>query len=152
MEKMTYSSPKKFLEIGGVVFIVLGFLGLIGLTGPTPERSIFGSYWWFDVRESLGFLVLGIITLISAYASSMNVQAFLTTAIGWAGILVGLYGFFWSTRFFGVNLESPLDNLLAIGLGGWAMWSVYGEEYVLRSKCKRGDSEACNRLGYRLTR
>ena len=124
-------NPKQFLTIGGVVLVVIGLLGFFGVIGPTAEESIFGGNWWFDGPENWAHLVLGVVALIAAYSLSASNQKVLTMILGIIGVLVGLYSLINAGDFFGANLENPMDTLLHIVVGAWALWA---------SMSKSGDS------------
>lgn len=114
-------TPKKFLLVGGIVLVVVGILGFIGVIGPTAEKSVFGSAWWFDNGENWAHLILGIVGIIAAYALSSGGQRGLTLLLGVVGVLVGLYSLFGYSNFLGANLENPLDSLLHLVVGIWAL-------------------------------
>ncbi len=118
-------NPKQFLQIGGVVLVIVGILGFVGVIGPTSERSIFGSAWWFDNAENWAHLVLGIVGLIAAYTLPANAQKGLVVILGVVGVLVGLYSLFGYANFLGANLENPLDSLLHLAIGAWALWAAW---------------------------
>ncbi len=121
-------NPKQFLQIGGVVLVLVGILGFVGVIGPTAERSIFKSAWWFDNPENWAHLVLGIVALIAAYAIGRNLQRPLVMVLGVIGVLVGLYSLLVSNMFLGANLENPADSLLHIIVGAWALWASWKKE------------------------
>lgn len=116
-------NPKQFLTIGGVVLVVIGLLGFFGVIGPTAEGSIFGDNWWFDGPENWAHLVLGVVALIAAYNLSESNQKVLTMVLGVVAVLVGLYSLFSPGNFLGANLENPMDTLLHIAVGAWALWA-----------------------------
>lgn len=116
-------NPKQFLQIGGVVLIVIAILGWIGLIGPTAEQSIFKSVWWFDNAENWAHLILGVVALVAAYQLPASTQKPLVMVLGVVGVLVGLYSLFGSRGLGGANLQNPLDTLLHIGVGAWALWA-----------------------------
>ncbi len=122
---MNIFTPKGFLQVGGVVLAVVGILGFIGLIGPTPERSLFGSYWWFDNGENWAHLILGVVALGAAYMLKSPAQLKgLVILVGLLGLLIGLIGFFLPSgppNFLGANLENPADNILHIVVGLWAL-------------------------------
>lgn len=122
---MCNMNPKQFLQIGGVVLALIGVLGFIGILGPTSENSIFGENWYFDNAENWAHLVLGIVALIAVYALPDNIQKQLVLMLGVVGLLVGVYGFF-SASFLGANLQNPLDNILHLAIGLWAILSYRG--------------------------
>ena len=121
-------NPKNFLKIGGLVLVLVAVLGFIGIIGPTPEQSIFGSAWWFDGGENWAHLVLGVVGLLAAFAFPANYQKLLVRILGWVGILVGLYSLIISNNFLGANLENPLDTLLHLAVGAWALLSARGSK------------------------
>lgn len=118
-------NPKQFLQIGGAVLLVVGVLGLIGVIGPTPERSIFGSFWWFDNPENLAHTVLGIAGLAAAFVLPANLQKSLVVLLGVVGVLVGLYSLLIGPALLGANLENPADTLLHLAVGAWALYAAF---------------------------
>lgn len=115
-------NPKQFLQIGGVVLVVVGILGFF-LIGPTADQSIFGSAWWFDNAENWAHLVIGVVALVAAYALAESMQKPLVMIVGVVGVLVGLYSLFVSESFLGANLQNPADTILHIVVGAWALWA-----------------------------
>ena len=121
-------NPKQFLTIGGIVLILVAILGWINVLGPTQDASIFGGSWWFDTGENWAHLVLGIVALIAAFMLPQGLQAGTTVLVGILGVVIGLLGFFLGSgmqyNFYGLaNLENPLDNLLHLVVGAWALLS-----------------------------
>lgn len=127
---MNIFTPKGFLQVGGVILIVVGLLGMIGIIGPTPESSIFGEAWWFDGGENVVHLLLGIVALAAAYIlKDMGQQKVLVILVGIIALLVGIIGFFVSStppNFLGANLENPADNILHLVIGVWALYAAMG--------------------------
>lgn len=116
----TILTPKGFLQVGGIVLIVVGILGFF-LIGPTAEQSIFGAAWYFDNPENWAHLVLGIVAVAAAYGlKDTATQKNLTLVVGIFALLVGIYGFF-SPSLLGANLENPLDNILHLVVGAWGI-------------------------------
>mgnify|MGYP001587882777 CR=1 FL=1 len=120
-------NPKQFLQIGGVVLVLIGVLGFVGVIGPTSDQSIFGSVWWFDNAENWAHLVLGIVGLGAAYVLGANLQRPLVMLLGIIGVLVGLYSLVYP-NLLGANLENPADTLLHIVVGAWALWASWKKE------------------------
>ena len=114
-------NSKNFLMLGGIVLIVVGLAGMAGIIGPTPDASIFGSMWWFDDAENWAHLVLGIAGLAVALAVPA-LQAPVTLLVGVLALVVGVLGFM-TPSLLGANLENPLDNILHLAVGAWAMAS-----------------------------
>lgn len=117
-------NPRNFLIIGGIVLVVVGVAGLAGIIGPTPEASIFGSFWWFDDAENWAHLILGIAALIIAFAAA-PLQGPITLIVGLLGLAVGVWGFM-APDLLGANLENPADNILHLVVGLWAILSWRG--------------------------
>lgn len=118
-------NPKQFLLIGGIVLVLVGFLGYAGIIGPTSEQSIFGAAWWFDSAENLAHTVLGIIALVLAFVLPASLQKPIVMTLGIIGVLVGLYSAVVSKMFLGANLENPADTLLHLLVGAWALWASW---------------------------
>lgn len=118
-------NPKQFLQIGGAVLLVVGILGFIGVIGPTPERSIFGSFWWFDNPENLAHTVLGVTGLAAAFVLPANLQKSLVVLLGAIGVLVGLYSLLIGPALLGANLENPADTFLHLAVGAWALYAAF---------------------------
>lgn len=124
-------NPKQFLLIGGVVLVLVGILGMVGVIGPTAERSIFnkmGLDWWFDPGENWAHLILGVVGLIAAFVLPGGLQRPLVMLLGIVGVLVGLYSAAISTSFLWANLENPADTLLHILVGAWALAASWKKE------------------------
>ena len=122
-------NPKQFLVIGGVVLIVVGLAGFLGIIGPTPQQSILGASWYFDNAENWAHMILGVVALLVAFALPAGMQAGVTLLVGIVGLVVGLWGFLLpdaTPNFYGANLENPLDNILHIAIGIWAILAWRG--------------------------
>lgn len=121
---MNILTPKGFLQVGGIVLVVVGILGFF-LIGPTPEQSIFGGAWWFDAYENWAHLVIGVVALIATYSlSDAAMQKWLVGIVGIFALLAGISGFF-SPNFLGANMENPLDNILHLVVGIWGLTAAY---------------------------
>ena len=116
-------NPKQFLMTGGVVLVVVGLAGMFNIIGPTPETSLLGENWWLDNAENWAHLVLGAVALVVAYALPASLQAVITLLVGIVGVLVALWGWVIGPDFYGANLENPLDNILHLAVGVWALWA-----------------------------
>ena len=101
--------------------VIVAILGFFGIIGPTAQQSVFGSAWWFDNGENWAHLVIGVAGLIAAFALPGNLQKMLVLVLGIIGILIGLYSLIISTNFLGANLENPLDTILHLAVGAWAL-------------------------------
>ena len=114
-------NSKQFLQIGGIVLVIVGVLGFF-LIGPTQD-SMFGRSWWFDSGENWAHIVLGVVALALGYGSSNeSLQRNVTILVGVLGVFFAVYNLF-STNFLGANLESPLDLILHLAVGVWALWA-----------------------------
>jgi hypothetical protein len=121
---MNIFSPKGFLRIAGVIFILLGFLGFIGILGDSPSRSIFGSSWWFTNAESLTLFAAGVISLfISSFLPPLW-QRYIVILVGIFSVIMGLYVFS-GADFFWMDLQT-LDSAFYLVFGLWALYAVYG--------------------------
>lgn len=118
-------NPKQFLQIGGATLVLIGVLGIVGIIGPTPDKSIFGPAWWFDNQENLAHLVLGIAGLASVFILPANLQKMLVMLLGVLGIVVGIYSLIGQTALLGANLENPADTILHLGVGIWAFAAAF---------------------------
>lgn len=145
---MNTYNPKNFLTVIGYILVVAGILGFIRVLGPTSQQSIFGSYLWLSTPLSLIYFVAGIVSLYVAYAMmEASVVLPLTFAMGAAGFFIGLYGLFWSSKIFGIELGGVIANLFYLIAGIWGVWAISAERFVLMRRCRQGDMEACNLLG-----
>lgn len=118
---MNIFTPKGFLQVGGIILLVVGLLGFLGIIGPTEEQSLFGAGWWFDGAENWAHTILGIVALGLAYGmKNAGTQKTIVMLLGIVGILVGVYGFI-SPSLLGANLENPMDNILHLVVGAWAL-------------------------------
>jgi hypothetical protein len=115
-------NSKQFLMWGGVVLLLVGILGFIGVIGPTPDKSLFGDFWWFDNGENWAHTILGIVAIIASMSLGAAAQKSLTMVVGVVALFFGLYNFF-NTDFYGANLESPADLILHLVVAGWALWA-----------------------------
>lgn len=113
-------NPKQFLQIGGVILILVGILGFVGVIGPTAEDSIFGEDWWFDDGENWAHTVLGVVGLLASFVFPAAAQRGLVFLLGLTGLYFGIYSLF-TEKFFGTNLENPLDTVLHLVIGAWAL-------------------------------
>lgn len=113
-------NPKQFLLIGGVILILVGILGMVGIIGPTTEKSIFGDAWWFDSAENWTHLIFGIVALIAVFIIPVSMQRPLVMILGIIGVIIGLYSIF-TPKLGGANLENPADTILHLVIGVWAL-------------------------------
>ena len=104
--------------------MLVGLLGFIGVIGPSSDASIFGSAWWFDNGENWAHLILGIVALAFAYGvKSESAQKNIVILVGVLALIATVSGFLLGSNFLGANLENPLDNILHLVIGVWALWA-----------------------------
>lgn len=133
-------NPKNFLTLGGIVLVIVGLAGFVGILGPAPEQSVFGPSWYFDTGENWAHLILGIVALVIALRIA-TLQKPITLLVGIIGLAVGVWGFFLGSEvpnFFGANLENPLDNILHLAVGAWALLSWWGAGDMMSGSGMRG--------------
>lgn len=122
-------NPKQFLTIGGIVLVVLGVLGFI-----VGEARLIGDLFWLDNGENVAHVVLGIVALAAVYVPGLNSALApyykpIVILVGIIALFFGVYGFVVagspSPNTFGVaNLENPLDNILHLAVGAWALYAA----------------------------
>lgn len=113
-------SPRQFLQVGGLILVLAGILGMVGVVGPTSDKSLFGDFWWFDGAENWAHLVLGILGLMAGYIFPADAQRMIVMVFGVAGIVIGLYGLFINQNFLGASFQNPTDNIFHLAIGVWA--------------------------------
>ena len=142
-------NPKSFLKIGGVVLVIVALAGLVGIIGPTPESSIFGARWYFDNGENWAHLIGGVAALLVVYAMPAF-QGPVTLLVGVIALLAGVWGFFLPEQmpnFYGANLENPLDNILHLVIGVWAVLSWRGAKKMMSSGGNMGSMRDMGGMG-----
>jgi hypothetical protein len=123
---MNIFKPKGFLLVGGVVLVVVGLLGYV-LIGPTPDKSIFGQLWWFDPAENIAHLFLGVVALLAYYfLKEADLLKWLVAAVGILAIVVAAYNLGGTVTLLGATLESPMDLILHLVVGLWALYAAFG--------------------------
>ncbi len=125
-------NPKQFLQVGGVVLLLVGVLGFLGVLGPSAEQSPFGMVWFFDNAENWAHTVLGIVALVASMAFPSSAQKPLVIVVGVVGLLFGVYSLFGPVTegkmFMGAALQNPTDTILHLVVGVWALWASKGEQ------------------------
>ena len=117
-------NPKQFLTVGGAVLLLVGILGYIGVIGPTADKSLFGTFWYFDNAENLAHTVIGIVGLAAAFIFQANLQKMLVMLLGILGVVVGFYSLVLGSMLLGANLENPADTVLHLIVGAWALYAA----------------------------
>ena len=117
-------TPNGFLKIGGVILLLLGLLGYV-----LPGGQILGDTWYLTPGENIAHLVLGVVALIAAYVLPMGAQRSLVWLVGLLALLFAVWGYMVADvpplNWYGLaNLENPLDNILHLVVGVWAVWAA----------------------------
>jgi hypothetical protein len=104
-------TPRKFLALGGIIFIAISLFGMFHLLGPTSTDSFFSSRWYFDTTENCVYLIVGIIALLLAFTAPAALHRGLTGLIGVAAGQRALqkYSLFLQLHFVVTNL--PYSNI-----------------------------------------
>ncbi len=114
-------SVKGFLQWGGIILILLGILGIL-----VPEIDRIVTFW---PGENWAHLILGVAALVVRYALPEGVQKVVVVLVGLLALYVGIAGFAVAGRpapnYLGVNLDNPVDNILHLVVGVWALWAAY---------------------------
>jgi len=105
------------------VLVLIAVLGYVGVIGPTPDASIFGSFWYFDNLENIVHLVLGVVALGAVFALPGSLQKPLVLLVGVIALVAGLWSLLVSTSLLGAGLENPADTVLHLVVGAWALWA-----------------------------
>jgi len=119
-------NPKQFLQLGGVILVVLGVVGLL----PVFTRA--NTPWFYlDAGENVAHIGLGVVAIAAAYLlTDAAMQKWLVAVVGIVALFFGIYGFVVmgqpEPNTFGLaNLESPADNLLHLVVGAWALYAAF---------------------------
>jgi hypothetical protein len=126
MSISTLLSPTTVLRLGGAVLLLLG---IIGLTGVTNNIAFFN----LDSGENIAHVALGVVGLGAGFGTkNPDLHRWLVAFIALSGLFTGIYGFTLAAgdemhrNFFGLaNLENPSDNLLHLVVGIWAGAAAY---------------------------
>ncbi len=127
----------QFLRLGGGVLLIVGIVGVLGLTANINFFSL-------DIGENVAHIGLGLIGLAAGFGlKEAKLHRYLTAVVGLTALVFGLLGWFLpdggalssgafpKPNFFGLaNLESPADNLLHLFVGAWAIWAMMGDKRV----------------------
>jgi uncharacterized membrane protein len=131
-------TPKGFLTYGGLVLLVLGLLGFVALNDAAASPS-----FYLDTGENVAHTFLGIVALAIVFVPGLN--ALFAPYYRWIVILLGIvalffavYGFYVggnaAPNTFGVsNLESPLDDILHLVVGVWALYAAWRPQPLMAS-------------------
>lgn len=120
-------NPKQFLQIGGVILLLLGILGFL-----VPDVAGFLTFW---PSENIAHTVLGIVALILAPMPLGDLKKWIVVLVGLIALFVGVIGFVVAgeaaPNFYGVNLDNPADNVLHLVVGVWALWAAFNKKAAI---------------------
>lgn len=132
-------STKGFLQVGGVVLIIVGLFSYVLPGGILLPSNVLGG-WQFDNGEGIAHIFLGVVALIAAYVLPSSLHKPLVVVVGIVGLLFGLLGGTvintgGNANFYGLsNLESPLDNILHLFVAAWALYASLVSKATPQSK------------------
>ena len=123
-------TPKGFLTWGGAALLLLGIVGYLNIL----TESSFSSFW-FDNGENVAHTFLGIVALAIVFVPGLNTMfapyyRWIVILLGIVALFFAVYGFYVGgnavPNTFGVaNLESPLDDILHLVVGAWALYAAW---------------------------
>ncbi|MDO8649411.1 MAG: hypothetical protein Q7R81_06555 [Candidatus Peregrinibacteria bacterium] len=121
-------NPKSFLQIGGVVLLALGILGYL-----VPE---IGTLLSFSPYENIAHLVLGIVALVLAPLPLGDLKKWVVVLVGLVALYFGVAGFMVAgdppLNYYGlVQLDNPVDNVIHLVVGLWALASAFTNKRVV---------------------
>ncbi len=119
-------NPKQFLQIGGVVLVLLAVVGFL-------KPDLAGDFLNFDAAENWAHLVLGVVALVLAPLAIGDLKKWVVVLVGLVALIFGVLGFMVSgnpaPNFYGVtNLENPADNVLHLVVGVWALLAAFNKK------------------------
>jgi hypothetical protein len=123
-------TPKGFLTYGGAILLLLGIVGYLNVFTETGFPS-----FYLDNGENLAHTFLGIVALAIVFVPGLN-SAFapyyrwIVILLGIVALFFAVYGFYVggnaAPNTFGIsNLESPLDDILHLVVGAWALYAAW---------------------------
>ena len=117
-------NPKQFLQIGGVILLVLGIAGAVGIFSKTNTP-----WFWLDNGENVAHIVLGVVALAASFVlKDANAQKWLVALVGILGIFSAVFGYAVlsggepNAGF--TNLEGS-DDILHLVVGAWALAAAF---------------------------
>lgn len=128
-----------FLQVGGVVLVLVGIFSYLPFLN-TPETSIFGSAWWFDGTEGIVHILLGVVAIAASYVLSGDLARWLVIVVGVVALLFAVYGLILPAGSLAApnigpaNLESPLDSILHLVVGVWALYAAFMGKSMMEAK------------------
>ena len=119
---MAWSANRLFAMVLGVVFVLIGILGLITANSSTSNLlGIFG----VDLLHNLVHLITGLIALAAVYGgwyrTFNQVFGVIYLLLGLAGLIPALYSGAAGMQFLGIIHINPADNVLHLLAGAVAI-------------------------------
>jgi hypothetical protein len=117
-------TPKQFLQIGGVVLVLLGVIGFL-----KPDFGIV----FFSPAENWAHLLLGIVALVLAPLPLGDLKKWVVVLVGLVALVFAVLGYMAKDNavpnFYGVaQLDNPVDNVLHLVVGIWALLAAFGKK------------------------
>lgn len=116
-------NPKQFLQIGGVILLVLGILGYF-------VPNLLGETLYFDQSENIAHTVLGIVALVLAPLPIGDLKKWVVVLVGLVSLFFAIAGFMVAANaapnFYGITNLEMLDNVLHAVVGVWALIAAFG--------------------------
>ena len=117
-------NPKQFLQVGGVILLLLGIVGFL-----LPD--LLGSTLYFDQSENIAHTVLGVVALVLAPLALGDLKKWIVVLVGLIALYFGVAGFLVSENpapnWYGVTNLEMLDNVLHLVIGVWALVAAFGK-------------------------
>src|SRR4026207_922501 len=123
-------TPKGFLTYGGAILLLLGIVGFLNVFSQTAVPA-----FWLDPGENVAHTFLGIVALAIVFVPGLNTMfapyyRWIVILLGIVALFFAVYGFYVggnaTPNTFGLaNLESPLDDLLHLVVGAWALYAAW---------------------------
>ena len=119
-------NPKQFLQIGGVILVLLAVIGFL-------KPDLAGDFLNFDTAENWAHLVLGVVALVLSPLAIGELKKWVVVLVGVIALITAVLGFMArgepSPNFYGAaNLENPVDNVLHLVVGVWAMFAAFNKK------------------------
>lgn len=119
-------NPKQFLQWGGIVLLALGIVGYL-------VPNLLGDLLWFDMAENVAHTVLGIVALVLAPMQLGDLKKWIVVIVGIVALYFGVAGFLVAgnaaPNWYGVtNLENPVDNVVHLVVGIWALYAAFNKK------------------------
>lgn len=115
-------NPKQFLQIGGVVLILLAIVGFLA-------PNIGGAALYFDSAENWAHLVLGIVALVLAPMAIGDLKKWVVVIVGLVALYFGIAGFMVAgnaaPNWYGITNLEMIDNVLHLVVGVWALAAAF---------------------------